>query len=182
MFSTENLYRLFKPLNNENLITNYEVIIGGTNLPANLVKGSIILTPLLSENLSSQYKDLKNLIVPKSIDINQGIISEYSVIQNTYQVDIYKVNAPNLNYIEVEREAIKIREWLKSYETIEYLETLNSQILPNYSVISFSSEQYNKLFANRATFEFQILTLVKINESVNLIDKFKIENIILNKE
>ncbi|HDZ5042718.1 TPA: hypothetical protein RTG66_001555 [Campylobacter jejuni] len=181
MFSTENLYRLFKPLNNENLITDYEVIIGGTNLPANLVKGSIILTPLSSVNASSQYKDFSKIIQPRLND-NKGLINEYSVLENTYQIDIYKVNAPNLNYIEVEIEAIKIKEWLKSFETIEYLESLYSQILPCYSSIIFSSEQYNKQFVNRATFEFQILTLSIIREDVKIIDKVEIENIILNKE
>lgn len=182
MFSTENLYRLFKPLNNENLITSYEVIIGGTTLPADLEKGSVIITPLFSETISSQYKDLQNIAVDLTEFPTQGLISEFSVIQNSYQVDIYKVNGKNLNYIEVEREAIKIREWLKSYEVMEYLDSLNSQILPCYSQIIFSSEQYNKLFANRAMFEFQILTKVAIKEKVNLIDKVKIENLILNKE
>ncbi|WP_291952725.1 hypothetical protein [Campylobacter sp.] len=179
MFSSENLFKLFKPLNNENLITNYDVIIGGTNLTANLEKGSIVLTPILSEVVTSQFKDYKKISTPLILNNNLGNLEESSLIQNTYQVDIYKVNAPNLNYIEVEKEAIKIREWLKSYEVVEYLEKLNSQILPCYSQISFSCEQYNKLFANRATFEFKIITLESIIESVNLFEKVEIENLFL---
>ena len=63
MFSSENLYNLFKPLNNENLITEYEVIIGGTLLTANLDKGALIVNLINSQNITSQFKDFKNLIL-----------------------------------------------------------------------------------------------------------------------
>ena len=52
MFSSENLYNLFKPLNNENLITEYEVIIGGTLLTANLDKGALIVNLINSQNIT----------------------------------------------------------------------------------------------------------------------------------
>ena len=86
MFSSENLYNLFKPLNNENLITEYEVIIGGTLLTANLDKGALIVNLINSQNITSQFKDFKNLIV----EDDKGYIKEYSYLQNTYQVDLYK--------------------------------------------------------------------------------------------
>lgn len=176
MFNSENLYNLFKPKGNENLITNYQVVIGGTNLPADLENGSIILSPLLSETLGSQYKDLKNLITPLIEPLDYAFINETSLIKLVYQVDIYKINAYNLMYIEAEREAIKLKEWLKSYETMEYLKSLKSQILPCYSKISFSSELFNKKFANRATFDFEIITLAEIQEKTAIADKIIIDN------
>ena len=100
MFSSENLYNLFKPLNNENLITEYEVIIGGTLLTANLDKGALIVNLINSQNITSQFKDFKNLIV----EDDKGYIKEYSYLQNTYQVDLYKVNSLEVSYIEVEKE------------------------------------------------------------------------------
>lgn len=176
MFSTEHLYKLFKPYDNANLITEYEVIIGGTNLTANLDKGAIILTPLFSNVMGSQFKDLKN-IVTKS-DEENGFIREFSLIKHTYQVDIYKVNSTNISYIEAEREALKIREWLKSYEVMEYLAKLNCEILPCYSIINFTSELYNKKFTNRAFFDFEIISLIEIQEKTKIVDKAKIENIL----
>lgn len=179
MFSTENLYNLFKPKDKEDLITNYQIVIGGTVLPADLENGCIILNPILSEVVTNQYKDLQNLITPLIEPLDYAFINESSIIKLTYQVDVYKVNAPSLMYIEAEREAIKLREWLKSFETIEYLESLNSQILPCYSPISFSSELYNKKFANRATFDFEIITLTNIQEKTAVADKIIIENQII---
>ena len=175
MFSSENLYNLFKPLNNENLITEYEVIIGGTLLTANLDKGALIVNLINSQNITSQFKDFKNLIV----EDDKGYIKEYSYLQNTYQVDLYKVNSLEVSYIEVEREAIKIREWLKSFETIEYLQGLESGILPCYSQIGYSAELINKKFVNRAFFDFQIITRTEIKEAVGLVERAFIENTLI---
>ena len=175
MFSSENLYNLFKPLNSENLITEYEVIIGGTLLTANLDKGALIVNLINSQNITSQFKDFKNLIV----EDDKGYIKEYSYLQNTYQVDLYKVNSLEVSYIEVEKEAIKIREWLKSFETIEYLQGLESSILPCYSQIGYSAELINKKFVNRAFFDFQIITRTEIKEAVGLVERAFIENTLI---
>ena len=182
MFSTQDLYKLFKPESDENLITKYQVIIGGTIMPADLDNGTLIISPISSEVVTSQYKDFQNAIIPNDENnekLNYALINETSLIKLTYQVDIYKVNSPNLAYIEVEREALKLREWLKSLQTIEYLTSLYSQILPCYSPISFGSELYNKKFANRATFEFEIITLANIQEKTGIIDKITLKETIL---
>lgn len=173
MFNSKHLYRLFKPRYNEELITKYEVIIGGTILPADLVKGAIVITLLSSNSVTSQVKDFKKL---RRYNEDYGLLNEYSIIQNDYQVDIYKVNDCNVNFIQVEREAIKIKEWLKSLEVINYLERLKSQILPCYSVIRYSSDLYNELFVNRAIFDISIITRVKIIEKTELLKDVKIES------
>lgn len=182
MFSTENLYNLLKPKDNPALITNFEVIIGGTALTANLDKGAIIITPISSVPISSQDKKFKPLILIDDDGVQRGFIKEVSIIENTYQIDFYKVNASNIPYIEAEKEALKLREWLNSFECIEYLESLNGAMLPAYSTISYSSELLNKKFVNRAFFEFKILTTSEIKERVGLIEKAIIEkSLILGK-
>lgn len=173
MFSSANLYNLFKPKDKEDLITSYDVVVGGTLLTANLDKGCIVLNLINSENVTSQYKDFKNLFV--NDDKSEAYIKEYSYIKSAYQCDIYKVNSPNATCIEAELEALKIREWLKSFETIEYLQGLNATILPCYSNINYTSELLNKKFVNRAFFDFQIISIVEIKEGVGLIERAFIE-------
>lgn len=179
MFSTENLYNLLKPKSNPSLITPYEVIIGGTALTANLDNGAIIITPISSIPITSQDKQFKPLILTDDNGRQRGFIKEASIIESTYQIDFYKVNAPNTPYIEAEKEALKIREWLNSFECIEYLEALNSAMLPAYGIISHSAEQLNKKFVNRAFFEFKILTTSEIKEEVGLADHAIIENTLI---
>ncbi len=179
MFSAENLYNLLKPKNKKNLITDFEVIIGGTALTANLDKGAIVITPTSSVPITSQDKRFKPLILVDDEGTQRGFIKEVSIIENAYQIDFYKVNAPNLPYIEAEKEAIKIREWLNSFECIEYLESLNSAMLPAYGGINYSSELLNKKFVNRAFFEFKILTTSEIKEEVGLIERAFIEKTLI---
>lgn len=179
MFSTENLYNLLKPKSNPTLITRFEVIIGGTDLTANLDKGAIIITPISSIPITSQDKRFKPLILVDDEGTQRGFIKEVSIIENTYQIDFYKVNAPNTPYIEAEKEALKLREWLNSFECIEYLESLNSAMLPAYGGISYSSELLNKKFVNRAFFEFKILTTSEIKEEVGLIERAFIEKTLI---
>lgn len=179
MFNSSNLYNLLKPKQEQNMITNYEVIIGGTNLTANLEKGCIILSLINSTPLTSFDYNMKDIISTPSLP-PRGYVKGSNIIQNTYQIDIYKVNDINARVIEVEVEALKIREWLKSMQVYEYLNSLNSQILPCYSTISYTSEQYNKKFVNRAFFDFDILTFSEIQEEVLLVDNISIENIDTN--
>lgn len=181
MFNTEHLYNLLKPKSNLNLITDYDVIIGGTTLPADLDKGCIIINVVSSIPVTSQNKDLKNIEIETVETVEMGVITESSTTEVTYQLDFYKVNGANLQYIEVEREALKVREYLKGYETLEYLEALQSSILPCYSQIVFSSELYNKKLTNRATFDFKILTLCEIKEYSKIAKSAVIENIKIMK-
>lgn len=165
MFNSENIYNMFKPTSNPNLITSYDVYVGGTMLPTNYSKGAIIIYTLNSSDQTSQYKNMFDISV-------QSKETGRSKIGITYQVDVYKKNAKNLTYIEVEKEAIKIKEWLKSFQVQEYLESLNSEILTPYSTLRYMpNEEINKEFINRVSFDFTIITTSEISESVTIIDK-----------
>lgn len=176
MFSSENLYQIFKPFQNENLITKYDVVIGGTNLTADLNKGCIILTPISSVPLTSSYKTYAHLNRIEDLDLYE--IKEDSFIKNTYQIDIYKINKANIKGIEVEGEAYKIREWLKSYYVEDYLKAFNSEILPCYDLIAFSSDLYNNKFANRANFSFEIVTRAGVTENTDYVTKIRLDNML----
>lgn len=177
MFSSSRIYGLFKPEQIPDLITSYEVVIGGTILPAKLKKGVILVTPLFSKVITSQYNDLQSLEYKAESDTYS--IKQSSYIENTYQVDLYKINDKNAQVIQVEIEAYKVREWLKSYEVSEYLANLEATILPIYDNIRFSSELLNKELVNRASFEMKIISIVEISEITEVADKAKIENITL---
>lgn len=175
MFNSSYIYKLFKPENSPNLITSYEVVIGGTILPAKLKSGVILVTPLFSKAVTSQYNDLQSLKYDDETDTYS--INQSSYIENTYQLDIYKINDKNAQVIQAEVEAYKLREWLKSYEVSEYLAELKADILPIYDNIRFSSELLNKELVNRASFEMKIISRVEISENTQVADKAKIENI-----
>lgn len=177
MFSSSNIYKLFKPENEPDLITAYEVIIGGTALTANFHKGVILVNVLNSKAITSQYNDLQGL--EYNADSDTYSIKQSSYIENTYQIDIYKINDKNAQVIQAEVEAYKVREWLKSYEVSEYLATLKADILPIYDNIRFSSELLNKELVNRASFEMKIISRVEISEITQVADKAKIENLII---
>ena len=138
LFSSSNLYNLLKPESNPELITSYEVVIGGTALPANMEKGVIIIHPLSSRPVSSQFKDFNTILEP----VTEGEpykIPEMSALQLDYQCDIYKINDLNALEIQAEVEAHKIREWLSGMESTEYLAGLKAQILPIYSQLTHSA-------------------------------------------
>lgn len=174
MFSSSNIYKLFKPEQEPNLITAYEVIIGGTALTANFHNGVILVNVLNSKAVTSQYNDIKNI----NHDDETGIysIKQSSYIETKYQIDIYKINAKNAQVIEAEIEAYKIREWLKSYTISEYLESINADILPFYGEIRFSSEFLNKDLVNRASFDISIISKIEIKEPTTVADKALIIN------
>lgn len=175
MFSSSHIYGLFKPEQIPDLITSYEVVIGGTILPAKLKKGVILVTPLFSKVITSQYNDLQNLEYNAESDTYS--IKQSSYIENTYQVDLYKINDKNAQVIQAEIEAYKVREWLKSYEVSGYLAKLEATILPIYDNIRLSSELLNKELVNRASFEMKIISIAEISEITEVADKAKIENI-----
>ena len=174
MFSSSNIYKLFKPENEPDLITAYEVIIGGTALTANFHKGVILVNVLSSKAITSQYNDIKN--INHDDETNIYTIKQSSYIENTYQIDIYKINAKNAQVIEAEIEAYKIREWLKSYAISEYLDSINADILPFYGEIRFSSEFLNKDLVNRASFDISIISKIEIQEPTAVADKALIIN------
>ena len=181
LFSSNNLYNLLKPESNPELITSYEVVIGGTTLPANMEKGVIIIHPLSSRPVSSQFKDFNTILEPTAED-EPYKIPEMSALQLDYQCDIYKINDLNALEIQAEVEAHKIREWLSGMESTEYLAGLKAQILPIYSQLRFSSELLpTQQFANRVSFDFSILSTKIIQEWVNVVDKAIIKKTLILK-
>ena len=181
LFSSSNLYNLLKPESNPELITSYEVVIGGTALPANMEKGVIIIHPLSSRPVSSQFKDFNTILEPTT-EGEPYKIAEMSALQLDYQCDIYKINDLNALEIQAEIEAHKIREWLCGMESTEYLAGLKAQILPIYSQLRFSSELLpTQQFANRVSFDFSILSTKIIQEWVNVVDKAIIKKTLILK-
>ena len=181
LFSSSNLYNLLKPESNPELITSYEVVIGGTALPANMEKGVIIIHPLSSRPVSSQFKDFNTILEPTA-EGEPYKIAEMSALQLDYQCDIYKINDLNALEIQAEVEAHKIREWLSGMESTEYLAGLKAQILPIYSQLRFSSELLpTQQFANRVSFDFSILSTKIIQEWVNVVDKAIIKKTLILK-
>lgn len=181
LFSSSNLYNLLKPESNPELITSYEVVIGGTALPANMEKGVIIIHPLSSRPVSSQFKDFNTILEPTA-EGEPYKIAEMSALQLDYQCDIYKINDLNALEIQAEVEAHKIREWLCGMESTEYLAGLKAQILPIYSQLRFSSELLaTQQFANRVSFDFSILSTKIIKEWVNVVDKAIIKKTLILK-
>ena len=181
LFSSSNLYNLLKPESNPELITSYEVVIGGTALPANMEKGVIIIHSLSSRPVSSQFKDFNTILEPTA-EGEPYKIPEMSALQLDYQCDIYKINDLNALEIQAEVEAHKIREWLCGMESTEYLAGLKAQILPIYSQLRFSSELLpTQQFANRVSFDFSILSTKIIKEWVNVVDKAIIKKTLILK-
>lgn len=181
LFSSSNLYDLLKPESDPELITSYEVVIGGTALPANMEKGVIIIHPLSSRPVSSQFKDFNTILEPTA-EGEPYRIAEMSALQLDYQCDIYKINDLNALEIQAEVEAHKIREWLCGMESTEYLAGLKAQILPIYSQLRFSSELLpTQQFANRVSFDFSILSTKIIQEWVNVVDKAIIKKTLILK-
>lgn len=181
LFSSSNLYNLLKPESNPELITSYEVVIGGTALPANMEKGVIIIHPLSSRPVSSQFKDFNTILEPTA-EGEPYRIAEMSALQLDYQCDIYKINDLNALEIQAEVEAHKIREWLCGMESTEYLAGLKAQMLPIYSQLRFSSELLpTQQFANRVSFDFSILSTKIIKEWVNVVDKAIIKKTLILK-
>lgn len=179
LFSSSNLYNLLKPESNPELITSYEVVIGGTALPANMEKGVIIIHPLSSRPVSSQFKDFNTILEPTAVG-EPYKIAEMSALQLDYQCDIYKINDLNALEIQAEVEAHKIREWLSGMQCTEYLAGLKAQMLPIYTPLRFTSELLpTQQFANRVSFDFSILSMKIIKEWVDVIDEVVKKTLIL---
>lgn len=170
MFSLKDCYDLFKA--DGHSITDYELILGGFKYAPNLNKGVVIISLVNSEILTSQSKEWQNNLN----DSDTALVSESSVIQLNFQLDCYKANDDNVDIIQAFHECFKLQEWLKGLYVRDYLRGLNSEILPNYSVIQFTTEAVDNKVINRAFFEFSIVTKNKISEIDNVIDSVAIES------
>lgn len=172
MFDSSKLYKMLKPDSNPDLITSLPVFIGGTTAVPDLINGAIIVHLINNKPITSQYKNMQDI----NLDKEKGS----SKVELTYQLDAYKQNGKNIKYIEVEREIIKIQEWLKSFEVQEYLETLDAEILPNYSLVRhLPNIEHNSTFTNRASFDFVIISNNSIFEKVTIIDKIVFDKTII---
>ncbi len=158
MFEMRNLYELFKPSENPDLITSYEVVIGNIRYSAPFVKGVIVLSLVNSQVLTSSSKNFV-------LDGEDVSVNETSYIQQNFQLDIYKQNDENATEIQAFSEAFKLQEWLKGFYVREYLQGYESEILPNYANINFTAEMADGVLINRAFFDFSIVSKVSINET-----------------
>ena len=172
MFDSSKIYKMLKPDSNPDLITSLPVFIGGTTAVPDLINGAIIVHLINNKPVTSQYKNIQDI----NLDNEKGS----SKVELTFQLDVYKQNAKNVKYIEVEREIIKIQEWLKSFEVQEYLESLDAEILPNYSLVRhIPNVEHNSTFTNRASFDFVIISNNSIFEKVTIIDKIVFDKTII---
>lgn len=172
MFDSSKIYKMLKPDSNPDLITTLPVFIGGTTAVPDLINGAIIVHLINNKPITSQYKNMQDI----NLDKEKGS----SKVELTYQLDVYKQNGKNIKYIEVEKEVIKIQEWLKSFEVQEYLQTLDAEILPNYSLIRhIPNVEHNSTFTNRASFDFVIISNNSIFENVTIIDKIVFDKTII---
>lgn len=172
MFDSSKIYKMLKPDSNPDLITSLPVFIGGTTAVPDLINGAIIVHLINNKPVTSQDKNMQDI----NLDKEKGS----SKVELTYQLDVYKQNGKNVKYIEVEREIIKIQEWLKSFEVQEYLQTLDAEILPNYSLIRhIPNVEHNSTFTNRASFDFVIISNNSIFEKVTIIDKIVFDKTII---
>lgn len=172
MFDSSKIYKMIKPDSSPDLITSLPVFIGGTTAIPDLINGAIIVHLINNKPITSQYKNMEDI----NLDKEKGS----SKVELTYQLDVYKQNGKNVKYIEVEREIIKIQEWLKSFEVQEYLQTLDAEILPNYSLVRhIPNVEHNSTFTNKASFDFVIISNNSIFEKVTIIDKIVFDKTII---
>lgn len=170
MFELKHIYELLKRF------TSYNVIIGGTDYKADFVKGIAIASLVNSQILTSQSKEWIPL---ENSDLTN--IKESSLIQWNFQLDFYKRNDENVESIQAFNEAIKVREYLKGLDCQDYLKALDSEILPNYSIIQFTTEAVDNKIINRAFFEFSIVSRFSVLESDSKIENVTISNKILTQ-
>mgnify|MGYP006923041772 CR=1 FL=1 len=86
MFSSSNIYKLFKPEQEPNLITDYEMIIDGTAVTANSHKGVILVNVLSSKAVTSKYNDTTKLNHEAKTDVYS--ISQSSDIETKNKIEI----------------------------------------------------------------------------------------------
>lgn len=170
MIDSKILYELF------NKATTFDIVIGGASLPVFSKKGTLLITLINSNVLSNSNKDFTNS--PARIDNNS--IVQYSLIQNNYQLDIYKINDNKKGFIEATEEALHLREYLKSFDVMEYLKPYEIEILPCYSSVNIATEfNEQKHLINRAFFEFSLIYKQQIQQAITKIDKIQTNNIII---
>lgn len=172
MLTIDELYHLFKPLNNENFITEYPLIIGSGGGALNSVKGGWILSPLRSKILN---KGDYNAFI--KIDDNTLNSELTDTIQTDYQLDFFIAPLSKEKAIMHFKEAEKMRTYLKSIDCVLYLKALKAEILPCLGEIRYFSEfETEKILINRAILEFSIISKSIYNQSFYKVDNLEVEN------
>lgn len=161
MFEIKDLAGMFK------LITKFDFVLGGLKYSPNFVRGVCIASLINSEVCASQVKHFSNKPDEKGLIE----ITETSIIQYNFQIDIYKENSRNAKEIEAYSEALRVRELLKSWQVDEYLKVKNAEILPNYSIIQTSGELVENKLINRAFFDFSIISKISVFEKDKYADR-----------
>lgn len=175
MLTIDNLYHLFKPLNDENRLTEFPLIIGGGGGALDIVKGGWILSPLRSQVLSKG--DYENYTLKQDEAINSELTQ---IIKIDYQLDFF-INPNDKEKATIHfKEAEKMRTFLNSLDCIQYLKELEAEILPSLKEIKYFSEfAEQKIFVNRAIIEFSIISKSVYNQSFYKVDKIEIDNKII---
>lgn len=158
MFEIKDVYNIFKPIDNPMLITPYDVVFSGIQYAPSYQKGVILLSLISSEVLSSQNRTFNS-------DSEGLSVKQESSILHNFQCDVYKENDVNVKEIQSYSEAIKLREWLKSLYTFEFLKGKKAEIYANYATIIQTSEMLDNVLINRAMFEFSIVAKYAIIEN-----------------
>ena len=175
MLTIDNLYHLFKPLNDENRLTEFPLIIGGGGGALNIVKGGWILSALRSQVLSKG--DYKNYTLKQDEAINSELTQ---IIKIDYQLDFFINPSDKEKALIHFKEAEKIRTFLNSLDCIQYLKELEAEILPTLKEIKYFSEfAEQKIFVNRAIIEFSIISKSVYNQGFYKVDKIDINNQII---
>lgn len=175
MLTIDNLYHLFKPLNDENRLTEFPLIIGGGGGALDIVKGGWILSPLRSQVLNKG--DYENYTLKQDDAINSELTQ---IIKIDYQLDFFINPSDKEKAVIHFKEAEKMRTFLNSLDCIQYLKELDAEILPSLKEIKYFSEfAEQKIFVNRAIIEFSIISKSVYNQSFYKIDKIDINNQII---
>lgn len=165
------LYKMIKPTSNPNLYTPYPLIIGATGTIKDFNKGVWIINLLSSEMLTK-----KNIILEK-ID-EKYVETQRSIIETSYQLDFYKSfdNKTDTEFV-VQNEAVRMREWLNSFEVAQYLKEIGGEMLPAIGSINFTFELSDtKSMLSRASFDFSIVSWQEVKNEAKVA-----ENATINK-
>ena len=171
MLTIDKLYHLFKPLNNENAITAYPLIIGGGGGTLDLIKGGWIISPLRTKPLNEGIYDS---LAINSVDETASKTLK-RLIQTDYQIDFFISPLNKEKSTDLFNEAWRIFTYLKSHNAILYLREFEAEILPiNGNIQYFSDFGENKHLVNRAMFEFSIISKAEYTQDFKVFDKAKI--------
>lgn len=158
------LYNLFKPAGNPDAITPFEVIIGGSGAVADFEKGTIIITPILSVPISEPTRNLN-----EAEQVGDAYkFTQYTLIKNTYQIDIYITPKTGATFNVAFETALKLREYITSLDADDILRPAKAYAFPvvNSQIRVLNEFTDQKKLVNRAMFEFSLGEVSYIKQEV----------------